>query len=190
MTSTRHLLLAAGLAIASTASLSIASASPVYASPSGVAQLNRDSNQALQRLYESHPSVEALSRNAKAILVFPNVVKAGFVFGGAYGEGELKQGPRIDGYYNSVTGSWGFQAGVQSYGYVVFLMTNRAVSYLHRTQGWEVGVGPTIVIVDEGVAKNLSTSTLKDDAYAFIFDQKGLMAGVSIEGTKISRIKP
>lgn len=188
MTRTRQILLAAGLAIAST--VSIPSANPASASPSGVGQLNRDSDQALQRLYETHPSVATLSRNAKAILVFPNVVKAGFVFGGAYGEGELKQGSRIDGYYNSVTGSWGFQAGIQSYGYVVFLMTNRAVNYLHRTHGWEIGVGPTVVIVDEGVAKNLSTSTLKDDAYAFIFDQKGLMAGVSIEGTKISRINP
>jgi lipid-binding SYLF domain-containing protein len=190
MTGSRHtLFLAASLAIASAASLSIAVGNPAFASPAGVEQLNRDSDQALQRLYESQPSVETLSRNAKAILVFPNVVKAGLVFGGAYGEGELKQGSRIDSYYNSVTGSWGFQAGVQSYGYVVFLMTNRAVSYLHRTQGWEIGVGPTVVIVDEGVAKNLSTSTLKDDAYAFIFDQKGLMAGVSIEGTKISPIK-
>jgi lipid-binding SYLF domain-containing protein len=63
------------------------------------------------------------------------------------------------------------------------------VDYIHKTQGWEIGVGPTVVVVNEGVAKNLSSTTLKDDAYAFIFDQKGLMAGVSIEGTKISRIK-
>ncbi|MGB5092270.1 MAG: YSC84-related protein, partial [Parvibaculum sp.] len=72
--------------------------------------------------------------------------------------------------------------------YVVFLMTKKAVDYIADTKGWEVGVGPTVVIVDEGVAKNLSTSTLKDDAYAFVFNQQGLMAGVSIEGTKISRI--
>jgi lipid-binding SYLF domain-containing protein len=63
------------------------------------------------------------------------------------------------------------------------------VNYVRETKGWEVGVGPTVVVVDEGVAKNLSSSTLKDDAYAFIFDQQGLMAGVSIEGTKISLIK-
>jgi lipid-binding SYLF domain-containing protein len=67
-------------------------------------------------------------------------------------------------------------------------MTDNAVHYIHETHGWEIGVGPTVVVVDEGVAKNLSTSTLKDDAYAFIFDQQGLMAGVSIEGTKISHI--
>ena len=67
-------------------------------------------------------------------------------------------------------------------------MTQKAVDYIHESHGWEIGVGPTVVIVDEGVAKNLSSSTLKDDAYAFIFDQKGLMAGISLEGTKISRI--
>jgi lipid-binding SYLF domain-containing protein len=71
----------------------------------------------------------------------------------------------------------------------MFLMTDKAVKYVAETKGWEIGVGPTVVVVDEGVAKNLSSSTLKDDAYAFIFDQQGLMAGISIEGTKISLIK-
>ena len=150
--------------------------------------INRSSNEALQRLYDNNPAAQAISEHARAILVFPSIVKAGLVVGGAYGEGELKQGPDVDGYYNSVTGSVGFQAGAQSYGYVVFLMNKDAVKYVHRTEGWEVGVGPTVVIVDAGLAKNLSTSTLKDDAYAFIFDQKGLMAGVSLEGTKITRI--
>jgi lipid-binding SYLF domain-containing protein len=121
-------------------------------------------------------------------LIFPNIVKAGLIFGGAYGEGVLKQDSVVDGYYNSVTASWGLQAGAQSYGYVVFLMNDKAVKYIHETHGWEVGVGPTVVVVNEGVAKNLSSTSLKDDAYAFIFDQQGLMASVSIEGTKISHI--
>lgn len=95
----------------------------------------------------------------------------------------------VDGYYSSVTGSWGLQAVAQSYGYAVFLMSREAVSYIHRSEGGEIGAGPTVVVVNAGVAKNLSTSTLKDDAYAFIFKQQGLMAGVSLEGTKISRIK-
>ena len=98
------------------------------------------------------------------------------------------EGSRVVDYYNSVTGSWGLQAGAQSYGYAVFLMTDKAIQYVKDTKGWEIGVGPTVVVVDEGVAKNLSTSSLKDDAYAFIFSQQGLMAGVSIEGTKISKI--
>ena len=152
--------------------------------------LNRDSEEALRVLYSSNPAAEAIGRKARAILIFPKIVKAGLVFGGAYGEGELKVGGKVEGYYNSVTGSWGLQAGAQSYGYVVFLMTRKAVQYVHRTEGFEIGVGPTVVVVDAGVARNLSTSTLKDDAYAFIFDQKGLMAGVSIEGSKISHIHP
>jgi lipid-binding SYLF domain-containing protein len=151
--------------------------------------LDKDSRQALQTLYKAHPTAENLSRSAKAILVFPNVVKAGLVFGGSYGEGELLTGSKVDGYYNTVGGSWGLQAGAQSYAYAVFLMTDKALKYVRETKGWEFGVGPTVVLVDEGAAKNLSTTTLKGDAYAFVFGQQGLMAGVSIEGTKISLIK-
>lgn len=150
--------------------------------------LDRDSLQALQTLYKAEPVAETLAKSAKAVLVFPNIVKAGLVFGGSYGEGVLLKGSKVVDYYNSVTGSWGLQLGAQSYGYAVFLMTDKAVRYIEDTKGWEVGVGPTVVVVDEGVAKNLSSSSLKDDAYAFIFSQQGLMAGVSIEGTKISRI--
>ena len=150
--------------------------------------LDKDAAQALKTLYQSSPVAETLSKSAKAVLVFPNVVKAGLVFGGSYGEGVLMKGAKVMDYYNSVTGSWGLQVGAQSYAYAVFLMTDDAVRYIEETKGWEIGVGPTIVVVDEGVAKNISTSSLKDDAYAFIFSQQGLMAGVSIEGTKISRI--
>jgi len=181
----RGILLATALA---TASMTFAGAlAPAYAATE--ADLNKDSDQALQTLYKLHPFAERLSHEAKAILIFPNVVKAGLIFGGAYGEGELLQGSKVDGYYNSVTGSWGLQAGAQSYSYAVFLMSKKALRYVHETHGWEIGVGPTVVLVDQGKAKNLSTSTLKDDAYAFIFSQQGLMAGISLEGTKISRIK-
>lgn len=162
---------------------------PGHAQAATAKDLDKDSLQALQTLYKTNPAAKHLSGNAKAVLIFPNIVKAGLIFGGSYGEGELIVDSVVKGYYNSVGGSWGFQAGAQSYGYAVFLMTDKAVDYVHDTKGWEIGVGPTVVVVDEGVAKNLSSSTLKDDAYAFIFSQQGLMAGVSIEGTKISRIK-
>jgi lipid-binding SYLF domain-containing protein len=151
--------------------------------------LNKDAAQALQTLYKTNPVAEDLSKKAKAVLVFPNIVKAGLVFGGSYGEGVLMKDSHFAGYYNSVSASWGWQAGAESYSYVVFLMSNKAVKYLDNSKGWEIGVGPTVVVVNEGVAKNLSSSTLKNDAYAFIFDQQGLMASLSIEGTKISRIK-
>ena len=151
--------------------------------------LNRDAAQALQTLYKTNPVAESLSKSARAVLVFPKIVKAGLVFGGSYGEGVLTKGSTFAGYYNSVSASWGWQAGAESYGYVVFLMNNKAVKYLDKSKGWEIGVGPTVVVMDAGVAKNLSSTTLKDDAYAFIFDQQGLMVSLSIEGTKISRIK-
>ena len=153
------------------------------------ADLDRNSAEALQTLYKGNPVAADISKHAKAILVFPNIVKAGLVFGGSYGEGELLNGAKVSDYYNSVSGSWGLQAGAESYGYVVFLMNDKARSYLQKSRGWEIGVGPTVVLVNEGVAKNLSSTTLQDDAYAFIFNQQGLMASLSIEGTKISHIK-
>ena len=172
------------------ATASLASASLLNTAGAATAEdLDADSRQALQTLYKTTPLAETISKNAKAILIFPKIIKAGLVFGGSYGEGTLMKGNKVEAYYNSVTGSWGLQAGAQSYGYAMFLMTDKAVNYVRESKGWEVGVGPTVVVVDEGVAKNLSSSTLKDDAYAFIFGQQGLMAGVSIEGTKISLIK-
>jgi lipid-binding SYLF domain-containing protein len=160
-----------------------------YANAATAEDLNKDALQALQTLYKSNPVAKSISEKARAMLVFPNIVKAGLVFGGAYGEGVLLKDSKPVDYYNSVSASFGWQAGAQSYGYVVFLMNDKAVKYLAKSKGWEIGVGPTVVVVNEGVAKNLSSTTMKDDAYAFIFDQQGLMASLSIEGTKISHIK-
>ena len=182
------MLLVLGLAAASAIPLSVATSDRAHA-VSTAEDLNREADQALQMLYTTNPVAEAISKQAQAVLVFPNVIKAGLVFGGSYGEGVLIESSEVVDYYNSVSGSWGLQIGAQSYGYAVFLMNSKAVDYLSKSEGWEIGIGPTVVIVNEGVATNLSTSTLKDDAYAFIFDQQGLMAGVSIEGTKISRIR-
>ena len=153
------------------------------------ADLDADAAQALQTLYKSDHAAEAISHRAKAILVFPKIIKAGLVFGGSYGEGVLMEHGKVVDYYNSVSASWGWQAGAESYAYVVFLMNDKALHYLRKTNGWEIGVGPSLVVVDSGMAKNLSTTTLKKDAYAFITDQQGLMASLSIAGTKISRIK-
>ena len=162
---------------------------PVPAAAATSEDLDKDSAQALSNLVETNSLAAKLNGSAKAVLIFPNIVKAGLVFGGAYGEGVLKTGSKVEGYYNSVSGSWGLQAGAQSFGYVLFLMSDRVIDQLKDAHGWEIGVGPTVVVVDEGAAKNLSTSTLQDDAYAFIFNQQGLMAGISIEGTKVSRIQ-
>lgn len=182
-----HLFATAVAAALMTSALTLPVASPAMAATAE--DLNQDAHQALNNLTSTNALAKDIAGKARAILVFPSIVKAGLVFGGAYGEGVLLEGDAASDYYNSFTGSWGLQAGAQSYSYAVFLMSDKAVKYLRDSQGWEIGVGPTVVLVDEGAAKNLSTSTLKDDAYAFIFGQQGLMAGVSIEGTKISRIK-
>ena len=187
MTNNRRIFLA--LMLASAAALPVSAITFESANAATAEDLNKDVDQALKTLYKTNPVAESISKQARAILVFPKIIKAGLVFGGSYGEGALKEGGKTVNYYNSVSGSWGLQAGAQSFGYVMFLMNGKAVDYINKSNGWEIGVGPTVVIVNEGVAKNLSTSTLKDDAYAFIFDQEGLMAGVSIEGTKISKIK-
>lgn len=155
------------------------------------ADISRDSNAALQSLYANNPEARILSRRAKGILVFPGIVKAGFMVGAQYGSGgALFKNGRTAGYYNIVAGSYGLQAGVQSFNYAMFFMDNASLNYLNNSEGWEVGVGPSVVVVDKGIAKSLTTTTAKDGVYAYIFGQKGLMAGLGLQGSKISRINP
>ena len=176
----------AGMALLALPALS--ACSTVANSAASQADITASSSQALNKLVRDNPAAAAISQQSRAVLVFPEMVNGGLVVGGAYGEGELRKGGRTTGYYTSFTGSWGLQAGAQSYGYAVFLMNDNAIQYLEESDGWEIGVGPTVVVVNAGVAENLSSSTLQDDAYAFIFDQRGLMAGVSIEGTKVTKV--
>ena len=166
-------------------------AAPIGARPAraaSAAELDRVSATALKHLYAQQSLAKMLGRKAVAILVFPSILKAGFMFGGQIGEGALRQGGRTTGYYSSVAASYGFQAGIQKYGYALFFMNRAALEQLNATDGFELGVGPSIVIVDKGGGKSITTNTLTSDVYAFIFDQKGLMAGIGIQGSKISRI--
>ena len=154
------------------------------------AQIDREVNVALSKLYETTPSARILARKAKGILVFPNVLKAGFIGGAEYGKGAMRKNGRTTGYYNVVAGSYGLQAGVQSFGYVMFFMNDAALTSLDNAKGFEVGVGPSIVVLDEGMAKKATSTTLRDDVYAFVFGQRGLMAGLGLQGSKITRINP
>lgn len=186
MTSTRrhfhHALLA-------TAAFALMGTMATPAAAASAEDLDRDAQQTLAALYKANPTAEIIAKRAKAVLVFPKIIKAGLIFGGSYGEGVLMKNAKVVEYYNSVSASWGWQAGAESYAYVVFLVSDRAVRQLETSKGWEIGVGPNVVVMNEGLAKNVSTTTIKDDAYAFITDQQGLMASLSIEGTKISRIR-
>jgi lipid-binding SYLF domain-containing protein len=160
-------------------------------SSSSAASITRDSSAALQALYASNPEARQLGQRARGILVFPSVVKAGFLVGAQYGSGgALFKNGGTAGYYNVLAGSYGLQAGVQSFSYALFFMDDDSLSYLDRSGGWEVGVGPSVVVVDKGIAKTLTTTTVKSGVYAFIFGQKGLMAGLGLQGSKISSINP
>ncbi len=153
--------------------------------------ISRDSKAALQALYASNPEALHLAKRAKGILVFPGIVKAGFLVGGQFGNGgALFKNGRAAEYFNIVAGSYGLQAGVQSFSYALFFMDNASLNYLNSSEGWEIGVGPSIVVIDEGMAKSLTSTTLQKGVYAFIFGQKGLMAGLGLQGSKISRINP
>lgn len=154
------------------------------------AEIARDARAALAELTAENAAARALAAEAKAVLVFPDIVKVGLLVGGQGGEGALIRDGQIAGYYRTTAASFGLQAGVQKFGYVLFFMSDQALTYLDRSDGWELGVGPSIVVVDEGVARNVTTTTLRSDVYAFIFDQKGLMAGMGLQGTKVSRFSP
>ncbi len=153
-------------------------------------EIDQAVDKALQELYEKSPEARQLAKMAKGILVFPKIYKAGFIVGGQYGEGALRVKGHSVAYFKSVGASYGLQAGVQSFGYALFFMTDDALKYILNSNGWEIGVGPSIVIVDAGKAKNLTTTTAKKDIYAFIFSQKGLMAGLGLQGTKITPFHP
>jgi lipid-binding SYLF domain-containing protein len=154
------------------------------------AQIDREADSALATFFDSNPEAEMFRKDAKAILVFPSIVKGGFVVGAHYGKGALRKHDKTVGYYETMAASYGLQAGIQSYGFIMFLMNDEAVAYLDKSEGWEVGVGPSIVIMDKGFGKSLTTTTGRSDVYAFIFDQKGLMAGLGLQGSKISKITP
>jgi lipid-binding SYLF domain-containing protein len=152
------------------------------------AEIDRDVDFALAKMYDSVPNARHLNSQAKAVLVFPSIVKAGFLFGAHYGEGALRRQGRTVGYFNSVAASYGLQIGVQSFGYALFFMSDSAVQYLDSSGGFELGTGPSIVVLDKGAAAALTTTTAQSDIYAVFFDQRGLMAGIGLQGSKISRI--
>lgn len=153
-------------------------------------EIDEDVASALSKLYAENSTARILAKKAVGVLVFPDILKAGFIAGAQYGKGALLQGNKTIGYYNSIAASYGLQAGVQQFGYVLFFMNTNALSYIDSSSGWEIGVGPSLVVVDAGFGKVLSSTTLKDDIYAMVFDQKGLMAGIGIQGTKITKIDP
>jgi lipid-binding SYLF domain-containing protein len=158
------------------------------ASSQGRGALEADAKRAYNTLVAKAPAAKALGRNAVAVLVFPKITKAGLMVGGQSGDGVLLRGGKAAGYYNTSGASFGLQAGAQQFGYAMFFMNEKALKALTDTGGFEVGVGPSVVVVDEGMARSMTSVTMKDDVYAFVFGQKGLMGGVGLQGNKITRL--
>ena len=164
--------------------------SPTAALAQSASAIDRNAKAALASLYQNTPGAKALADKAVAVLIFPTIVKGGFIFAGQFGDGALRRNGKTVAYYRSLAASYGFQAGIQAFGYVLFFMDDASLQYLNASDGWELGVGPSLVVLDAGFGKNLSTTTLQSGVYAFIFDQTGLMGGMGIQGTKITRINP
>jgi lipid-binding SYLF domain-containing protein len=183
----RAVILAAAFIVTTLAINAATSAAALAASASAI---NRDVSATLSKLYKNVAGAKALADKAVAVLVFPSIVKGGFIIAGQFGDGALRKNGKSVAYYRSLAASYGFQAGVQEFGYVLFFMDDASLQYLNKSEGWELGVGPSLVVLDAGFGKNLSTTTLQKGVYAFIFDQKGLMGGMGIQGTKITRINP
>jgi lipid-binding SYLF domain-containing protein len=163
---------------------------PAFAAvPKSDPQLDRAAASALKQLIAGNQAARQLNEKATAVLVFPKIVKVGFLLGGAYGEGALRQDGNTIGYYNSAAASYGLQAGAQWFGYALFFMNAGALKYLDSSAGLEIGVGPSVVVVDAGMARKMSSTTLTQDVYAIIFNQKGVMAGLGLEGSKITKIQ-
>lgn len=136
------------------------------------------------------PETAPLFRQARATLIFPRILSGGFIVGGQYGEGKLQAGGATQGYYNIAGASFGFLAGAQVSGLAMFFMTDAALAALMNSDGWEIGTGPSVVIVDRGLQANLTSTTLAEPVYAISFSQQGLMASLALNGTKITRINP
>ena len=153
-------------------------------------RLTDDAVQALHKLEVTEPRSKFFAHHAKAVLVFPSILKAGFVFGGETGNGVLLVDGKPAGYYNLSGGSWGLQIGGQDFAYALFFMTDSALDYLKKSDGFQAGTGPSIVVVNKGAAAEADTTTVSQDVYAFPFSEKGLMADLTLQGTKITRIHP
>lgn len=180
-------LLALGLAACSK------SEGPVSASTtSGTEKKNiaAESETALTDLYRTRPSTKQLDHEAKAVLVFPSITKAGLGVGGLYGNGAMFENGKVVGYYNIAGGSFGLQIGAQSFSQAYFFNTAEALETFRKTKGFQLGAGVTAVAADFGADGSISTSTMQKPLVVVTWGQSGLMAGVDVSGAKITEINP
>lgn len=142
----------------------------------------------LKQFVESVDGAQVFLDNAKGVLVFPSIFRVGFVFGGQYGEGALRIGGRTVDYYNTVGGSFGFQLGAQTQSLILVFMEELALNQFRGSQGWEVGVDGSVALVELGASASVTTISAKDPIVAFVFDNKGLMYNLTLEGSKFTKL--
>ena len=152
-------------------------------------ELDEHVRQTIEDLYRASPEARQLASKSAGMLVFPSVVKAGFWFGGEYGEGALDVGHQTVGYYNVISASFGLQAGVQEKSVVLIFTTPDALAKFRESDGWKVGVDGSVALVTLGAGKDFDTETLQKPIVGFVFNNRGLMANLTLEGSKISHIK-
>jgi lipid-binding SYLF domain-containing protein len=155
-----------------------------------VDRVNLAVDNALRTLYTHAAGARALRDKATAVLVFPRILKTGTASGQRGGAGVLREHGIATGYYRSLGDSRGVEAGIESFGFALFFMSKSALDFLRKSNEWEIGTGPNVVVVDEQTARELSTARAQDDIYAFVFDQKGLMTGIDLRGSKITPFRP
>ena len=165
-------------------------AAPRISEAASAAEIEADANETLHSFVRQVPGARELAAKAAGILVFPSVVKAGIGIGGEYGEGILLNQQRVEGYYNLISASFGFQLGVQERSVIIMFMTQDALRGFEERAGWKIGVDGSVTIITVGVGGGIDTDKIVSPVIGFIIDQKGLMYNLTLEGSKISRINP
>ncbi len=168
----------------------LAATTPGVANAASAVEIDARADLALDGLLATSVAAQAVAERAVAVLVFPQIVKAGFGVGGQFGEGALRRDGVTVAYYNIASASFGFQIGAQAYAQVLFFMTEDAVALLDRAQGFQLGADANVAVIDRGFGVDVTSTTVFDPVVAFVTDQQGLMAGATIEGSKITRIEP
>lgn len=166
--------------------LSIGLTAMVYADTAK--KIDASADEALDRFYKQVKDAKEFVRKAKALLIMPNVVKAGLLIGGEYGRGALRINGKTVDYYNVVSGSFGAQIGAEAKDWVIMFMTDAALKKFRESKGWEAGVDGNVALITVGGGDSASTRKAKGDIIGFVFDVKGLMADVSFKGAKFTKI--
>jgi lipid-binding SYLF domain-containing protein len=143
---------------------------------------------ALDRFYKEVKGAKEFAKNAKGLLIFPGVIKAGLALAGEYGEGALRVGGKTVAYYNITAASFGLTIGAQKKDIIIAFMTDEALKQFRVSEGWEAGVDGNVALMDIGAGTRLDTTIMRDPIVGFVFGAKGLMADVSLKGSKLSRL--